>query len=530
MAGLIFIFAAPAAAEEARLGISVFQVNSRENLGYLQAGLCSLLPPRVSVPGKIIVVDNNDVRQALSPPQADYSMDKKAQLAGMLKLDYLLTGSLTKIGDAVSIDAFLYDAASPERSTPMSVNCTNLDSMIEKVQELAVRLQRRIIYGSDPDPVAAPAAPAAEPASAGSAFAPPHTAQPVKSAPVPALQPAAPVFAAEPFREYVIVHAPFVSMTAGDVTGRGNPHLLLADFQDVRIYDPTPSELVPVATVPAKFGEYIVHIDTFDLNGNGRPEIYVSSHNPKTANSFIAEYTNEKYERIAEDMPWLLTPYTSDGRTVLLGVKPGTFSPFAGTAFEFIWKDATALPAAEYSLPGGVSPFGSSRYDIDNDQREEYIAFSRGILSLSYSLHVMSSTGRILWRDAQKIGGEPASFPRSIVGDGAEAAEPIPLRVYCNDINGDGRAEILAPRNTKQSTGLLSRIGSYNRGEMLCLQWDGTSLTPNWSGQVQDGYIADFLAADIDADGEQELIVLSVSSSGLSTRSRNIIRIYKQER
>ncbi len=527
LAALLCMFTLPVWAEEARVGISVFQVNSREDLGYLQAGLSSLLPPRISVPGKIAVIDNADVRRALSPPQSDYSTEKKAQLARALKIDYLLTGSLTKIGDAVSIDAFLYDAASPERSTPLTVNCSNIDSMIEKVQELAVRLQRRIIYGSDPDQAAAP--PPDPSSQAGTAVPPARTLPPAKL-PAPAFQPATPVFASGPFREYAIMHAPFVCMAAGDVTGRGRPHLLLADHLDVSLYDPTPEELVPAGKVPTKHGEYIVHVDTFDLNKNGRAEIDIDSHNPRTANSFIAEFKDDAYPRIAENMPWLLHTYPSGDSPVLLGIKPGTYSPFAGTAFEFIWKDGAPLPAAEFPLPGGVSPFGSSRYDINDDARDEFVAFSRGILSLSYSLHVMSNTGRILWKDARKIGGEPNSFPRSIVGDGAETAEPIPLRVYCGDINADGRADILVPSNTKESAGLLSGMASYNRGEMLCLHWDGTSLTQNWSSDIQDGYIADFLVTDIDGDGSQELIVLAVASAGLSTRSRNIVRMYKQAR
>jgi len=74
---LLLIFAGAVAAEEARIAVSVFQVNSKEDLGYLQSGLKSLLPPRISLPGKITVVDNSAVRRALSPPQSDYSLEKK---------------------------------------------------------------------------------------------------------------------------------------------------------------------------------------------------------------------------------------------------------------------------------------------------------------------------------------------------------------------------------------------------------------------------------------------------------------------
>ena len=72
-------FSGIAAAEEARIAISTFQVNSKEDLKYLQSGLSSLLPPRISLPGKIAVVDNSAVRRALSPAQANYSLEKKTR-------------------------------------------------------------------------------------------------------------------------------------------------------------------------------------------------------------------------------------------------------------------------------------------------------------------------------------------------------------------------------------------------------------------------------------------------------------------
>jgi len=526
---LSLVIAAPAAAGEARIAISVFQINAGEDLGYLQAGLSSLLPPRISLPGKICVVDNSDVRRALSPPRADYSHEKKAQLAGILKVDYLLTGSLTKIGEGISIDAFLFDAVHPERSAPLSVSCAGLDSMIEKVQELAAQLQRRIINGPSPEPSMASVPDAGEAPPVPEPPAPMAAAR-RKRSPVVPQQPSAPVFESAPCREYVIIHRPFVCMAAGDLTGQGHTQLLFADHLDINVYSPTPEELVHTATVQGKTDEYIIQIDTYDLNDNGHAEIYATSYDGSHANSFIAEYADGTYRRIAEKQPWFFHPYPDDNGWVLLGVTPGTYNPFYGTAFEFMWKDKAPQPGAEYSLPGGVSPFGSSRCGITGDQDDEYIAFSRGVLGLRYSLHVLSGTGRILWKDPQGLGGEPNSFPRAIVGDGAETAEPIPLRVYCSDINGDRRADVLLPHNVKKSDGVLGRLASYSRGEMLCLHWDGTSLSQNWSSGMLDGYISDFLVADIDGDGALELLVLSVTGHSITGKARNVVRVYKQAR
>jgi hypothetical protein len=215
---------------------------------------------------------------------------------------------------------------------------------------------------------------------------------------------------------------------------------------------------------------------------------------------------------------------------ILLGLKLGNFNPFSGTAFEFIWKNDKPLPAAEYPLPSGVSPFASSHYDLNGDQREEYIAFSKGILSIDYKLHVLTNTGRDLWMDSEGFGGAPHSFERILVGDNTVTQEVIPLRPYCSDIDGDRRADILLPRNTKETSGLLSAMKTYNKGELVGLYWDGRGLTRNWTSQVMDGYVSDFLVADIDGDAKQELILLTVSFPRLVGKARNTIRIYKQAR
>ncbi len=529
---MLLIFSGTATAEEARIAVSVFQVNSEEDLGYIQSGLSSLLPPRISLPGKITVVDSSAMRRALSPPQADYSLEKKAQLTRSLAVDYLLTGSLTKFGDAISIDAFLYDASEPKDSTPLSVNCMGLDNLIDQVQILATNLQRRILYGKAPEQVI-PSAPntVLAPAVPTPYTAPPVQTQPSKTAPAVVLKPAPPVFNPEPSREYNIMHSPFRSMAAADLAGQGNISLLLSDQLDVKIYNLTPDELVLTGTVPSKTNEAIVQIDTYDLNNNGRAEIYINSYANDVPNSFIAEYTDETYVRIADQIPWFFRAYPEkNNSTVLLGMELGSFNPFFGTAFRIIWKDDQPKQAGEYSLPGGISPFGSSRYDINGQPPVEFISFSKGIFSLDYKLFVFTNTGRILWKDTEGYGGEPNTFARTMVGDNTETSEPIPQRVYCGDINGDGRPNIMAPRNTKKRSGILGALTTYNRGEMLCLSWDGLSLSRNWSSQIIEGYISDFLVTDIDGDSELELVLLTVSFPNLIGKARNSIRIYEQAR
>ena len=113
------------------------------------------------------------------------------------------------------------------------------------------------------------------------------------------------------------MHRPLRSIAAADLTGQGEISLLLADEYAVRIYSPAAEELILTGTVETNTGNTLIQIDTFDINNNGRAEIYVNSYANDRANSFVAEYTDGTYVRIAEKMPLFFRTYPdSDGKTI----------------------------------------------------------------------------------------------------------------------------------------------------------------------------------------------------------------------
>ena len=71
---IILLFAACAllapnqevSAREAKVLICLFEVNSNEDVSHIQSGIAALLPARVSVPKKIMVIDT-DAQRSLQP-------------------------------------------------------------------------------------------------------------------------------------------------------------------------------------------------------------------------------------------------------------------------------------------------------------------------------------------------------------------------------------------------------------------------------------------------------------------------------
>jgi len=87
-----------------------FTINSAENIDYIKQGIEEMLASRISVPDKINVTNKNIVNDEIKKSKIKeitesnvYSLGKK------LNSDYVVWGSITKIGSSISIDGKLVD-------------------------------------------------------------------------------------------------------------------------------------------------------------------------------------------------------------------------------------------------------------------------------------------------------------------------------------------------------------------------------------------------------------------------------------
>ena len=89
-------------AREAKVFIYPFEANSNEDVSHIQSGIAALLPARVAVPKKIIVIDP-DAQRSLQPQQGKtISLSDKLAQAKKFGADYLVTGCITKLGSSIS--------------------------------------------------------------------------------------------------------------------------------------------------------------------------------------------------------------------------------------------------------------------------------------------------------------------------------------------------------------------------------------------------------------------------------------------
>ena len=89
----------------ARVAILPFNMHTPPNLSYLQDGVREMFASRLGWQGKVQVIEKSATEPALKGIKGDISAVDALRIGKTLKVDYVLYGSVTGLGQSISIDA-----------------------------------------------------------------------------------------------------------------------------------------------------------------------------------------------------------------------------------------------------------------------------------------------------------------------------------------------------------------------------------------------------------------------------------------
>jgi len=545
---IMLVSASGLSAREMRVLIFDFDTHAAEDVQHLRSGVSALLPSRIAAPKSIVVIDASSVYQLLPRGVQHLTVQDKLATAKKLSADYVLSGSITKIGSVISIDATLLDVRTGKPCLPLTVQCDGLNAVIPELSRFAQAVKEKIMQEANPQleeadlPVShrettvtssvdeerlqvpedvSPDEPPAQPVRRQRRHAAPKPTKPAFVMPKP-------FFSSEPVFTYDIPGKSLLGLAAGDVNGDGSRELLVAGQDEIHIFKVDGKTLTPCGTLSAGTDEHIVQVDVADMNHNGIDEIYVSSYEGHYANSFVLEYTQGEYRRLATGQKLFFRVYTpADDNATLLGQEASLANPFAGTLFHFEWRDGKPLSRDEFLMPGGAGIYSFAEGYLDEQGDKVYFVFSKGFLGFDYRFSMLSGTGKTLWRDTMNLGGTPNYFIQSLYSDEIQQQQFVPLRIIADEFGSRGRLGVIVGRNSKAGSGIIKKLMSYNQSEVLCLVWNGADFVVNWTTGVMQGYTADYYLTDFDQDGKRELSVLTVASTGMFGKATNRITVYR---
>jgi hypothetical protein len=104
----------------------------------------------------------------------------------------------------------------------------------------------------------------------------------------------------------------------------------------------------------------------------------------------------------------------------------------------------------------------------------------------------------------------------------------LPPRLLAKDLDGDGLDDLAAITNEFSGGEHIERIRSYKKGYVAGYSWDGLGLAAAWRTQDIPEYVADFQVKDVDNDGRDELVTVSVTKTFLKpAETKSILMVFE---
>lgn len=550
---------APEAQQTKRIAILPFAVNSSENINYIRDGIWDMLISRVTVSGKTNVVSKSTVLDALSKQagkeltQADVSA-----LGKRLNADYVVWGSITKIGDSLSLDGKMLDVASSQSPVTLYEQTRGMNEVIPKISDFSQRIRSHVTGEAPPAVTAAapaPAAPAA--AAAAGAGAAAATGRSQESDIVSGMRSGKTTYTGIINPEFITTGvtldrrgfwmspkyaAEFRSLDIGDVNGDGLNEIVVADATSVTVYQKKDNEFKVLKKIQGGEYESYLGVDIADVNGNGIPEIFVTSINRQTVDSFVLEYRNGSYEIIAKGLSFMMRAINTTGTPRLLGqiLSGDQKNPFINPIQLVVWDDGKYKLGEKILIPAGLSLYGLTLDSVDGTGVERIITFDENDYLRIYEktgkllIHLQTFRGasELIWRSDEQYGGTNSSFtPAYASGTRSMADVPDQIflkpRIQTYDLNKDGKKEVIVVKNISAFGRVMKNMQLFTSAEVYNLEWDGLGLAEVWRTKKISGYVADYQLKDIDNDGQDEIVLALVLSVGPTIKTNSCLVAYK---
>jgi len=544
---LLIMPTSPLAKDKFVIAVLPFSLHSAENIDYMRDATWNMLSSRISYQDRIQIVERDAVYN-LVKDNKDLSSSEVFEIGNKLKVDYVVSGSLTKIGSALSMDGKLFDmSAAGKPALSIFYQCQTLDEVIPKINEFAQKIDYHVL-GAVPDSQAQPSqnqSLSATTAAAGSNRES-QIIKTMRTSPQGTLTAAINtefINAPQPLDRQGFwmsqrIPTQFKGMDIGDVNNDGIKEVVVIDDFNVMIYQKKNRDLNLLKKIVGKPHEKYLSVDVSDINGNGIPEIIVTRLNNNYLNSFVLEFKNDKYETIAEKLSYFLRVIeTPEGEPLLICQSLGMQKPFDTPIYEMTWKNGAYKAGKRMPIPEGLSVFSVSLINFTDSGADKILAIDDGDYISIFAktekplttVNAFGGSPEYLYRSDEVFGGTNNYFDltdRQTADGVVKKNYYVNLRTFTFDTNKDGKKELIIVKNLSSSGRYFDNVKSFTSAEIYDLEWDGLGFVENWRTRKINGYVCDYQFKDIDNDGQKEVVLALVLSVSGSLQKTSVIAAY----
>ena len=497
-----------------RVAVLPFAVHSTEDLTYLRDGIWDIISSRIIVEGEIETVEKPLVVRFLSDLRGAEISDQEARwLGARVGADYVVYGSITKAGEYISLDAKVVNVAGTRPTTSAFAQHKGIDEVMTKVDTFAQDIGGRVL-------------------GRGASY---ERRGPLQG------------------RQYLMFQSLGYSkllnfprrvlkgVDVGDVDNDGKNEIVVMDHSQLWVYRDEGKEIKLVAEFPTASNNDFLTLDVIDITADKRAEICVTNAVGDTLQSFILAYEDGAFRYLAKGLNWYLHVVKIPGKgEALLAQYMGTDTDYTGPLRLVKWtgkkvKMGTKLKTGKKGrLPKEVEwiyDFTSGKFT--NPDAQEFLVMEED--DGKGKVRLLDATGSVVWKSSDKLGGSDNFIDRPrLLADKRGSASKGPRRIYlpprlvAKDMDGDGLDDLVAVINEFATGEHIERIRSYQKGYVSGFSWDGAAMSTAWRTQDIPEYVADFQLKDVDNDGRDELVTVSVTLTFMKPKdTKSLLMVYE---
>lgn len=532
LAGLV----SAASAQEAgkTFAVTPFKIMGPDNYAYLGPAIQSMLASRLTWRGHFDPIEPSGVAGAGVPTAAAQAREALQKLG----TDYLVFGSATIVGEDVSLDVQVVDAAGNHWPKSSSVK---LSALIPAMEGVAQSINAEVFKR-----------PGADAKAAAVQGQPRQQVQMMNPDLVYNEQDARQDFFLNPYfrqqetpdqsgrwrSQTLPVQA--ASMVIDDLDGDGVNEIVLLEDGKLNVYSIHSGRMDLQASIEVPSRVRSLRVNTFELGMVSRNNIIITGladeyeetrRRDGTPWSAVLAYDGGRLQYVQENIPLFMDavqvpPYY---RKMLFCQRKGNNHPLDGTVHEVIVSNGQIQPGVRVNLPayGNIFNFG-------------YMPTQDGEMILVVDdfdrIRVNTATGRFVAQTGDEYANSPVGFnyAKRVAGLGASQSSEtnkywISGRLLLAKLADKNKYELIVGRNISKAANIFANYRDFPFGEVHSLYWDGVGLSLIWKTRQFKGTVVDYAVADIDNDGNKELCVLLHTYSGtagLSSR-RSVIEAFK---
>jgi hypothetical protein len=445
------------------------------------------------------------------------------QVAKQLGVEFILWGSLNVIGSNVSIDLNLLNIAQRQPTRKFFAQAKGMDEVILRINEITDTINEKVFARPKTAPAATVSAGSPTLKSPGPAASDPGTERARLSLKG---------FIINPNAQKGIINTggfdmsgvwrstnlPFalVDMAFGDIDGDGKIETVMISKNRLYIGRNISNQFAIIKEVPGDRWDNYTAVDVGDINGSGRPQIFISNFRTDGIKSKVLSWDKGEIKTISQNQPYHLRIHQVPKRgMVLLGQQLAGDFPFGPEIYILSWKAGNYVPVEKLNLPEDVNVY--SFVYLNDPERPGRILY----LSRNDRLMVATEKAKVEYTSSETYGGSLNKVQGKldpIVSTPMELRKNMsyiqPRMIVTSDLL-QGRKEVILSKNKPSTLNFFSSYRSFASGEVISLSWDGALMRENWRTQVISDYIASYGIADFKNNGQQQLVTASVQSGGI---------------